>query len=67
MDFKAVNLHQYAKKTNQTAREVVREVVLEAMKQDGYALRYASEELKKDREVVPVSYTHLTLPTNLRV
>ena len=29
-----------------------REVVLEAVKQDGYALRFASEELRGDRDVV---------------
>lgn len=29
-----------------------KEVVLEAVKEDGYALRYASEELQNDKEVV---------------
>ena len=39
------------------SKDVDKDKVLAAVKQDGYALKHADPELKT------VSYTHLTLPT----
>ena len=43
-----------------------REVVMEAIKQNGYALEYASEELKGDKEVVMEAlYTYINTHINI--